>query len=76
MDLGLKSHMKGLMIRERTGGGVGGAGAGGGGRGAGRNLRVILVWVCEPCSISKPTPFIYLAFEKNGPIHILDHPKC
>ena len=52
-------------------------------------------------SISKPIPFIYLAFEKtgvilvrvcepvfqnlshsytwplkNGPIHILDHPKC
>ena len=27
-------------------------------------------------SISKPTPFIYLAFEKNGPIHILDHLKC
>ena len=26
--------------------------------------------------ISKPTPFIYLAFEKNGPIHILDRPKC
>ena len=27
-------------------------------------------------SISKPTPFIYLAFEKNGPIHILDQTKC
>ena len=27
-------------------------------------------------SISKPTPFIYLTFEKNGPIHILDHLKC
>ena len=27
-------------------------------------------------SISKPTPFIYLAFEKNGPIHIFDRPKC
>ena len=26
-------------------------------------------------SISKPTPFIYLAFEKNGPIHILDRLK-
>ena len=27
-------------------------------------------------SILKPTPFIYLAFEKNGHIHILDHLKC
>ena len=26
--------------------------------------------------ISKPTLFIYLAFEKNRPIRILDHPKC
>ena len=27
-------------------------------------------------SISTPTLFIYLAFEENGPIHILDRPKC
>ena len=29
------------------------------------NLGVIEVRVCKPCSISKPTLFIYLAFEKN-----------
>ena len=27
-------------------------------------------------SISKSTPFIYLVFEKNGPIYILDRMKC
>ena len=27
-------------------------------------------------SISKPAPFIYLTFEKNGPIHVLDRLKC
>ena len=27
-------------------------------------------------SISKPIPFIYLAYETNGRSHILDHPKC
>ena len=27
-------------------------------------------------SISKPTPFIYLAFEKTDPFHILDSLKC
>ena len=27
-------------------------------------------------SISKLTTFIYLAFEKKGPVHILDCPKC
>ena len=38
----------------------------GGGGGGGCNLGVILVRVCEPVTcISKPTPFIYLAFEKT-----------
>ena len=46
----------------------GGGGGGGGNRGnCGTSVRA---------SISKPTPFIYLDFEKNGAIHILDHPKC
>ena len=46
-------------------GGVGGGGWGG------RQL-----WYGR-ANISKPVPFIYLAFEKKpGPIHILDHPKC
>ena len=45
------------------------------GGGCGNNLGVILVRVCEPVFQSLPH-FIYLAFEKNGPIHISDHPKC
>ena len=65
MDLGLKSHMKGLDD-SRGGGGWGGRGPGGNKGNFGMGVRA---------SISKPTPFIYLAFEKNGPIHILDHPK-
>ena len=56
-----------------------GWGRGGGGRGEGRgrgNLRVILVRVCETVFRNLPhSAFIYLAFEKNGPIHILDHLK-
>ena len=46
------------------GGGVRGRGNGGN---CGTGVRA---------SASKPTPVIYLAFEKNGPIHILDHLKC
>ena len=55
-------------IEPRWGGG--GVGVGGGGllRGNfGTGVRT---------NISKPTLFIYLAFEKTGPTHILDHPKC
>ena len=40
---------------------------GGGGGKCGTGVRA---------SISKPAPFIYLAFEKKGPIHILDRSKC
>ena len=52
---------------------VAGGGGWGGGRGAGNRGSF---GTAVRASISKPTPFIYLAFEKNGPIHILDHPKC
>ena len=52
------------VARGRGGGGVGGGVLGGNcSTGAG-------------ASISKPTPFIYLAFEKNGPIRIIDRLKC
>ena len=54
------------------GGGGGGVGWGRGGNlGVRGNFRTGV-----RASISKPTPFIYLAFEKNPPIHILDHPNC
>ena len=62
MDLGLKSHMKGLDD-SRGGGGV---------RGPGRN-KIILVWVCEPVFQNLPhsytwpskkaDPFIYLIIQ-------------
>ena len=47
---------------------------GGGGGGGGGNLGVILVRVCEP--IFQNLPHSYTWPSKNGPIHILDHPKC
>ena len=46
------------------GGGGGGGGGGAGGAGCGVT-GLILVQVCEP--VSKPTSFIYLAFEKTNP---------
>ena len=57
---------------------VGGGGGGGWGSGEeGGNLGVRgNCGTGVRANISKPTPFIYLAFEKNRPIHILDHPKC
>ena len=58
-------------MQQPRGGGRGDGGGGGGGGGLKGNFGMGV-----RASISKPTPFIYLAFEKNGPIHILDHPKC
>ena len=55
------------------GGGGGWRGVEGGGGWGGGNLGNFGMGV--RASISKPTPFIYLAFKKNGPIHILDHLK-
>ena len=40
--------------------------------GGGGNLGIILERVCEPVFRNL---LIYLAFEKNGPIHIPDHLK-
>ena len=53
--------------------GVRGWGWGGGGGGVG-NLGVILVQVCEP--VFQNLLHSYPGLRKNGPIHILDHPKC
>ena len=53
----------------------------GGGGGVGEEVTcggggdVNVVRVCEPVFRNLP-PFIYLAFEKNRPIHIHDRPKC
>ena len=66
------------MFRTLGDGGGGGGGVcvwgGGGGEGLwelGGNCGIGM-----RASISKPTLFIYLAFEKNGPFHILERPKC
>ena len=51
-----------------------GEGSGGRGRGAGSGQLGGNCGTDVRASISKHTPFIYL--KKNGPIHILDRPKC
>ena len=48
-------------------------GGGGGGEG---NLGIIVVLVCEPVYRNLSHSYnVYLAFEKNGPIRILDRQK-
>ena len=51
-----------------------GVGWGWGGGGECGNLGVILLWVCEP--VFQTYPIHMPGLRKNGPIHILDHPKC
>ena len=51
-----------------------GGGGGGGPGGGGSNLGVILVRICEP--VFQDYPIHIPGLRKNGPIHILDHPKC
>ena len=50
------------------------AGGGGGGVGGWKVTGVIVVRVCEP--VFRNLPHSYTWPLKNGPIHILDRPKC